>query len=128
MVIDSSALLAILLDEPEKRAFSLLIRASATKLMSSVSYLEAGMVADSRTKGQGSSFDKLIAELGITVETFTPAHAEEARRAWKKYGKRNHAANLNFGDCCSYATARLAMEPLLYKGGDFAQTDIAAAI
>ncbi|MCX6591368.1 MAG: type II toxin-antitoxin system VapC family toxin [Acidobacteria bacterium] len=127
MVIDSSAIMAILLWEPEAPLFGRLIKADPTRLISSVTSLEIALVASSRKKGGGEDWDQLRRDMDLTEVAFTAEHAEVSRRAWLRFGKGNHAARLNLADCCAYATARLAREPLLYKGDDFAKTDIRSA-
>ncbi|MDX2178393.1 MAG: type II toxin-antitoxin system VapC family toxin [Bryobacteraceae bacterium] len=128
MVVDSSALLAILFGEPEKNEFARLIRFDEAPMMSAVNFFEACMASDSRIHTRGDHVSRLVRELGITLVAFSPDHADRARQAWLRFGKGNHPAKLNMGDCCAYATAMIAREPLLYKGGDFAQTDIAAVL
>jgi ribonuclease VapC len=125
MVIDSSALLAILFGEPEKRRFNELIEAHAVRLMSAASYLESGIIIDDRLGYEGGRHFKLfLEEADIAIEPVTLEQAEVARDAYRQFGKGNHAAALNFGDCFAYALAKTTGEPLLCKGNDFSQTDI----
>ncbi len=128
MVIDTSALLAILLAEPEAPDLIRAIARDGTRLMSAGNVLEAGIIAHAR-KGDagGHALDLMIVKLGIDVVAMTPHHADLARRAFRLFGKGQAKAGLNYGDCIAYALARETGEPLLFKGGDFAQTDIAAA-
>lgn len=128
MVIDSSALLAILLAEPEGEALLRAIVADGTRPMSAGSVLEAGIVLQAR-KGDagGQALDLMLAKLGIEVVTMTARQADLARRAFRLFGKGQGGAGLNFGDCIAYALARETGEPLLFKGDDFAKTDIVAA-
>ena len=125
MVIDSSALVAIALDEPEGPRFQELIVESRTRLMSAVSRLEASIVVRSR-KGAAAlrGFGSLLDAMDIVVVDFRAADAMVAFDAWLRYGKGNHPAGLNFGDCCTYALCKAAAEPLLFKGSDFSQTDL----
>jgi ribonuclease VapC len=128
MVIDTSALLAILLSEPEAAALVRAIGQDGTRLMSAGSVLEAGIIAQAR-KGDagGHALDLMILKLGIEVVAMTPHHADLARRAFRLFGKGQGKAALNYGDCIAYALARDAGEPLLFKGEDFKHTDIVAA-
>jgi len=129
MVIDTSALMAILLREPEREPFLSALEADPARLMSAVSLLEAAMVAESRkTPTGGREFDLFLYRSNITIVPFTPEQAEVARAAWRRYGKGNHPAALNFCDCCAYALSRTSGEPLLFKGDDFAKTDVRAAV
>jgi ribonuclease VapC len=125
MVLDTSAVLAILLMEPDAAPFAAAIADQPTRLMSSLSLLEASIVLHAR-KGPAAlrELDLLIHHSRIEIVAFTAEQAEAARDAWQRYGKGNHAASLNLGDCCSYALSRISGEPLLFKGSDFAQTDV----
>jgi ribonuclease VapC len=128
MVIDTSAVIAIFLDEPERLSFSRLILASNTRLMSAVSKLEAGMVVVGRDGQAGASrLDGILRELGIAFVPFDERQADIARDAFARYGKGRHKAGLNFGDCAAYALAAAEAEPLLFKGTDFGATDVAVA-
>ncbi len=129
MVIDTSALVAILLGEPEKAVFVEAILASSVRRCSSVTVLETSIVIESRRGADGlARLDLFVAEAAIEVMPFTLADARSARRAYRRYGKGRHPAGLNFGDCASYALAADYGEPLLYKGADFAKTEILAAV
>ena len=129
MVIDTSALVAVLLREPERAAFLSALEADPVRLLSSVSTLEAAMVIEARKQEAGGrELDLFIHRARIEVVGFTPDHAEAARLAWRRYGKGNHPAALNFCDCCAYALSRTSGEPLLFKGDDFAKTDVVAAL
>jgi ribonuclease VapC len=128
MVIDTSALLAILFDEPERRSFNEKIEADAIRLMSAGSYLEAAIIIDDRLGYDGLRDLKLFMnEAEIEIVPVTLEQAEIARDGYRRYGRGNHPASLNLGDCFAYALARSAQQPLLFKGDDFAKTDIAAA-
>ena len=128
MVIDSSALVAVLQDEPERAALVAKIAADPVRLLSAANYLEVAIVIDDRLGAAGARDLKLLlVEAAIRIMPVTVEHAELARTAYRRFGRGNHPARLNFGDCFAYALARETGEPLLYKGGDFGQTDIAAA-
>lgn len=128
MIVDSSALIAILLNEPEGRLFDVAIVDSGDCRISAAGLLEASMVLLAR-KGQDGlrDLDLLIARFGIRIVAFTESQARLARTAFVLYGKGRHPAELNFGDCMSYALAKETGEELLSKETDFAQTDIAIA-
>ena len=125
MIVDPSALIAILEKEPEaERLKHILILAGWCRL-SAASLLEASMVVQSRYGSSGvHDFDKLISSYEIEIEPCKEQQVMFARIAFEKYGKGQHKAKLNFGDCISYALAKDKGEPLLYKGSDFSQTDI----
>ena len=128
MVIDTSAVIAIFLDEPERLAFSRCILASDPRLMSTISKLEAGMVAAGRDGQAGASrLDGIFRELNIVFVPFDERQADIAREAFTRYGKGRHKAGLNFGDCAAYALAVAEAEPLLFKGTDFTSTDVEVA-
>lgn len=130
MIVDASAILAIILDEPESQRFEdLLIAARARPAMSPVNFLEAAVRVDAlRSDHKSGRFDDLLAALDIELATVTPEQARLAREAYKSFGKGNHPARLNLGDCFAYALAKARREPLLFKGDDFRMTDIEAAI
>jgi ribonuclease VapC len=125
MVIDTSAILAILLQEPDAKRLAEAVHSDPTRLMSGVSVLECSIVIEAR-KGPagGREFDLLLHRAGVEVVPFTADQAELARQAWRRFGKGNHPAGLSLGDCCAYALAKTSGEPLLCKGNDFVQTDI----
>lgn len=126
MVIDTSGLLAILLGENEAAAFARAIAAEPRRLLSAVSALEAAIVIETK-KGPpgGRELDLLIHRAGIEVVPMTADQVDLAREAYRRFGKGRHPAGLNLGDCCAYALARQSGAPLLFKGSDFARTDIA---
>lgn len=127
MVIDTSALVAILFDEQERASFSEAIAADPRRLVSAATLLEATIVVEARRgEAAGRELDLLIHRTSMTVVAITEPQVEVARIAWRRYGRGRHPAGLNYGDCFSYALARHAGEPLLFKGDDFAQTDIVA--
>lgn len=129
MVIDTSALIAILFGEPEALSFTRVLAGETLKLISSINALETGIVVEAR-KGEagGREFDLLMHRAQIEIVAMNADQAELARAAWRKYGKGNHPADLNIGDCCAYALAKYSGEPLLFKGDDFSQTDIQSAV
>jgi len=125
VVFDTSAILVILFDEPERRHFNELIEADGTRIISAATFLEAALVVESRRgEAAGRELDLLLHRAKIIVVPVDAEQAEAARVAWRKYGKGRHRAGLNSGDCFSYALAKISGEPLLAKGSDFAQTDI----
>ncbi len=129
MVIDTSALVAILTDEADAEQLERAIDGDATRLMSVASVLETAMVLESRFGEAGTrELDLLIQRLPIETRPVDQDQLEWARFAFHTYGKGHHAAGLNFGDCFSYALAKVTGEPLLYKGTDFSQTDLANAL
>jgi len=130
MIIDTSALIAILRDEPDAPTFARALESATNLRLSAASFVEAAAVMDgSRDPVVSRRFDELIAEAAIIVEPVTERQARIARDAYRDFGKGSgHPAQLNFGDCFAYALARDAGEPLLFKGGDFSKTDIAPAL
>ncbi|MCP9934894.1 type II toxin-antitoxin system VapC family toxin [Cyanobium sp. Candia 9D4] len=129
MVIDSSAILAILQNEPERRSFNEAIQSAKFRRMSAVSLLELSIVLEARfgADGQGD-LDVFVAAAEIEVVSFDRDQAELARLAFRRFGKGRHRAGLNLGDCFSYALAKSLAAPLLYKGDDFIHTDLAPAM
>ena len=126
MVIDTSVLIAILFREPEAKPFVDAILADAVRMASAVSKLEASMVVIGRFGEAGlADLDQVLAEFNIVILPFDERQAEIARDAFARYGKGRHPARLNFGDCAVYALATAEAEPLLFKGTDFAATDVA---
>jgi ribonuclease VapC len=127
MVLDTSAVLAVLFDEPERRAFTLCIERDPRRLMSAANVLESALVAEAR-RGEpaGRELDLLLHRADILLVPVDADQVELARSAWRRFGKGRHPAGLNFGDCFAYALAAASGEPLLCKGEDFPRTDIAA--
>jgi ribonuclease VapC len=125
MVLDTSALLALLLDEPEAEDFRAAVEEDTIRLVSPATLLETALVIEAR-KGErgGQELDTLIQKAEVLVVPVDAEHVFEARRAYRRFGKGRHAAGLNFGDVFAYALARTAGEPLLFKGDDFAKTDV----
>ena len=127
-MIDSSALIAILQDEPERAAFVRKLGADRVRLLSAANWLEAAIIVDDRLGEAGARDLKLfVLEAAIEIVPVTAAQAELARVAYRRFGRGNHPARLNHGDCFAYALARETGEPLLFKGDDFSRTDIPAA-
>lgn len=129
MVIDTSALLSILQNEPERRAFVEAIEAADARVMSVATFVEVSMVIQARYGAEGlSDLDLFIDRAGIDFVEVDVEQGKLARHAFGRFGKGRHPAGLNFGDVSSYALARVRGEPLLYKGKDFPQTDVIAAV
>ena len=125
MVIDSSAVVAILLNEPERDSFNRAIEAAERRAMSVASFVETSMVIESRFGPEGiRDLDLFIAKARIELIAVDAEQGHVARTAFRDYGKRRHRAGLNFGDCFAYALAKSLDEPLLFKGTDFALTGI----
>ena len=130
MIVDSSALAAILWNEPDAPVFAAAIDAASNRRMSAGTYLEIAILVDARRNPIASRrIDELIAEGAISIEPVTAEQARIARQAYRDFGKGSrHPAQLDFGDCFSYALAKELREPLLFKGNDFIHTDIVPAI
>ena len=128
MIIDTSAVLAIMFGESDAQSFEKAIVESPRSRMSVVSFLEAAIVLESRGgPDAGHELDTFPEDAGIELVPVTYAHAAGARQAWRRFGRGNHPAGLNFGDCFAYALAVATSEPLLFKGQDFALTDVVSA-
>ena len=128
MIVDTSAVLAILFHESDAERYARAITMASPRRMSVATLLETTIVLESRSAAAaGHELDAFLEEAAIELEPVTPAHAQAARRAWRRFGKGNHPAGLNFGDCFAYALAEAAREPLLFKGQDFELTDIEVA-
>lgn len=130
MIIDSSALIAILTAEPGSQRLHHAIAEDETRLISAASYVETAMVVEGRDNPVLTRhFERYLIAAQITITELTPKQAQIARRAFRDFGKgRGHPARLNFGDCLAYATAVDLGEPLLFVGHDFGFTDVRAAI
>lgn len=125
MVLDTSAILAVLQDEPERRKFNEAIEEAETRLLSTASFVECSMIVESRYGSDGvRDLDLFTAKAQVSLVPVDEEQANLARHAFRKYGKGRHPAGLNFGDCFSYALAQALGEPLLFKGNDFSQTDV----
>lgn len=128
MVIDTSALVALLLDEPERADFAAAIEADPRRLVSAATLVEAGIVLEARLGQPGAdALDLLLQRAEVQIVALDREQAEIARRAWRRFGKGNDPAGLNLGDCFAYALAVAVAEPLLFKGEDFARADVPAA-
>jgi ribonuclease VapC len=130
MIVDSSAFVASIKGEPDWQDLAVAMENASTLSMSAASYFETAIVVDSRKNPVHSArLDELIQDLEIAIEPVTAEQARIARQAYRDYGKGSgHPAQLNFGDCFSYALARVKREPILYKGDDFVHTDLRSAI
>lgn len=124
MVVDTSALMAILLDEPESERFARIVADTPQAVLSTGNYLEFGMLAYTRRNLSVARIDLTLDRWGVTVAPVSPAQARLAVEAFARYGKGNHPARLNYVDCFAYALAKERDEPLLFKGDDFSRTDI----
>ena len=128
MVLDTSAIVAILLDEPERHRFIRLIEAVPVRQLSAASRVAATLVIEGRKRAAGrADLDLFLAEAEIEIVPVTLEQAEIACEAFRRYGKGRHPAGLNFGDVLAYALAKATGEPVLFKGDDFTRTDIASA-
>ena len=128
MIVDSSAVLAVLYREPDAERFEMAIASAPGCRMSVANALETSIVMEGRGgSAAGHALDRFLKAAVIELEPVTAEHMEAARRAWRRFGKGNHPAALNFGDCFAYALADVTGEPLLFKGEDFARTDVEAA-
>jgi len=132
MIVDTSALIAIAWDEPERARFEDAIEADPVRLVSAASVLEGAIVMMCRAGGAAASeavarFHELLDQLGLDIEPVSATQIAMAEAAYLSFGKGLHPAGLNFGDCFAYALAKETGEPLLFKGEDFAQTDLLRA-
>jgi len=129
LIVDTSALVAILAAEPEQFRYLSLLRETPDVKISAVSFFEFGMVVDRWNKPVPSAgVEKLIQLIEATIVPVTADTARLARDSYRRFGKGNHPAKLNFGDCFPYALSRALGEPLLFKGEDFAMTDVLRAL
>ena len=129
MIVDSSALLAVLLREPDREQYLTAIVNADPRRMSVANWFETAMVVDGRRDPATSGrFDDFIRTAQIELVPVTVDQAKTARQAWRDFGRGNHAAALNFGDCFAYALSKSSGEPLLFKGNDFPRTDIEPAL
>jgi ribonuclease VapC len=127
MIIDTSAIIAILRNEPEAADFAAAIADAPRRRLSAANFLEAAVVIDAaRDPVASRCFDDFMREARLEIEPVTAAQAQAAREAYRRFGKGGgHPAQLNFGDCFAYALAKTSAEPLLFKGKDFIHTDVA---
>lgn len=130
MIIDASALVAILRDEPDASVYARAIEAASRRRVCAVNFVEAALVIDgSRDPIASRRFDELFTAAQLVIEPVTVEQARLARETYRDFGKGSgHPARLNFGDCFAYALAKVANEPLLYKGDDFSRTDLQSAL
>lgn len=125
MVIDTSAVVAILLNEPDARRLAEAIDSGSPRMMSAATLLEASIAIEAkRGESAGRELDLFLYRAGIEIVPVDQGQAEAARIAWRRFGKGRHPAALNYGDCFAYALAKVTGSPLLYKGDDFARTDL----
>ncbi len=129
MILDTSAVLAILFGESDAVTYARAISEAPSCRMSAANFVEAAIVVEAQTEDRGSrQFDAFFRRAGIVIEPVTEDQAHVARQAYIDFGKGRHPAGLNLGDCFAYALAKVTGEPLLFKGQDFRETDLAAAI
>jgi ribonuclease VapC len=130
VIVDTSAVIAILRDEPDADRYVTALAAATEPRMSAATYLEAAIVVDAnRDPVLSGRFDDLVAEAALRIEPVTEQQAQLARRAYRDFGKGSgHPARLNFGDCFAYALARTTGHSLLFKGDDFGHTDVKSAV
>ena len=128
MVIDTSAIVAIALNEPDAAALEQRIADAPARFISAATVLEAAMVIESKLgESGGAELDLWLLKAAVEVVPVDAEQVDLARRAWRRFGKGRHPVGLNFGDCFSYSLSSLTQEPLLFKGDDFSRTDIEAA-
>ena len=127
MILDSSALVAILFREPEAERLLVALETASSSSLGAPTLTETGIVIGSRLGFRSRDLNQLLATFEVNIVSFSPLHDEEALRAYEKFGKGRHKAGLNFGDCLTYAVAKLAQEPLLCVGQDFVHTDLPLA-
>ncbi|MGB4783043.1 type II toxin-antitoxin system VapC family toxin [Candidatus Methylomirabilis sp.] len=129
MIVDSSALLAILFNERDAETYAHALTQADACRMSAANFVEVAIVVEAQTTESGSrQFDAFFRRAGIAIEAVTEEQAHVARQAYTDFGKGRHPAGLNFGDCFAYALAKVTGEPLLFKGEDFKKTDITSAL
>jgi ribonuclease VapC len=128
MIIDTSAIIAVLFNEDDAKSYADAIAQSDFRRMSAATFVETAIVIETQTKTSGSrQLDAFLRKADIAIEPVTEEHAHIARQAFSDFGKGRHPAGLNYGDCFSYALAKATGEPLLFKGKDFSKTDLVAA-
>jgi ribonuclease VapC len=129
VIVDASALLAVVFDEGDSHAFVAALRRPGIRWISSVNFVEAAVRADNDPDpNRGSALDKVMHAFGIVVQSVSPNQATLAREAYRRFGRGRHPARLNLGDCFAFALAKARNEPLLFKGNDFAHPDVLAEI
>ena len=128
MIIDTSAIIAVLFNEDDARVYAERIAQSDSRRISAATFVETAIAVETQTKTSGSrQLDAFLRLADIAIEPVTEEQAHIARQAFIDFGKGRHAAGLNYGDCFSYALAKATGEPLLFKGKDFSKTDLVAA-
>jgi ribonuclease VapC len=129
VIIDASALLAVVLAEPDAERYARAIASAPERRIPSVTWFEASMLVDAGGDDIAvHRFDDFVRDFSIRIIPFTAEHARHARVGRRLYGRKMHPAQLNFGDCMVYGVAKAEREPLLFKGNDFSQTDIEPAL
>ncbi len=128
MIVDTSAIVAILFREPDAALYAEAIAGAEECRISAATWVEASIVVASQTENGWSELDYFMRRAGISISPVTEEIARIALEAWWRYGKGRHGAGLNFGDCFSYALSRATGEPLLFKGHDFSKTDLASVL
>jgi ribonuclease VapC len=129
MIVDTSALVAVLDQEPEAERIVRTLASAAERVLSAANLVEVGIVMQARRGDDGArDLDLLLAKLRIDIAEVTASQADIARKAFRRFGRGRHAANLNFGDCFAYALAKETSAPLLFKGNDFGRTDLTVAL
>lgn len=127
MILDTSAILAVLLEEPDLGTLLTKLNQARSRSVSATNLVECSMVFAGRSKDSELLLTEFLREFEVTTIPFGELHWREAARAFLRFGKGHHPAALNFGDCMAYATAKIARQPLLCIGNDFVQTDLALA-
>jgi ribonuclease VapC len=128
MILDTSAIIAVLFNEDDANLYAELITQSDSRRMSAATFVETAIVVETQTRTSGSrQLDAFMRRADIAIEPVTEEHAHIARQAFIDFGKGRHAAGLNYGDCFSYALAKATGDPLLFKGKVFSKTDLVAA-
>jgi ribonuclease VapC len=129
MIVDASALLAVLFEEPDADTFNRAISDELEDLLiSPINFVEAAIRADKRGTESSKALDEIVRVSGLKIAAITIHQTRLAREAYQRFGKGNHPAKLNLGDCFAYALAKARSEPLLFKGDDFRKTDVEAAL
>jgi ribonuclease VapC len=128
MVVDASALLAILKGEREEKLFTGILASSSLNRISPVNWFETSVQAEKAGREDWLAFEGIVVRARIIITPIEEEQARLAQQAWRRFGKGRHPARLNLGDCFAYALAKMTGEPLLFKGADFARTDVLAAV
>jgi ribonuclease VapC len=128
MVVDTSVVVAILMAEPDAELLGAALASARAPMMSAASYVELLLVSLSRDIAGRAEVDEMLADAAIEIVPVSLEHARLAVTAFERFGKGRHPARLNYGDCFAYALAKERVEPLLFKGDDFARTDIVPAL